>query len=35
VFALGAGAELFDGWYDNTDLYVKMKQALAITAQVK
>ncbi|WP_369018507.1 alkaline phosphatase [Thermatribacter velox] len=35
VFAMGAGAELFDGWYDNTDLYAKMKQALAITAQVK
>jgi alkaline phosphatase len=35
VFAMGAGAELFDGYYDNTDLYTKMKQALAITAQVR
>ncbi|MDR0908507.1 MAG: alkaline phosphatase [Spirochaetaceae bacterium] len=24
VFAIGAGAEQFDGWYDNTDIYKKM-----------
>ncbi|MGC8778826.1 MAG: alkaline phosphatase, partial [Candidatus Caldatribacteriaceae bacterium] len=34
VFALGARAELFDGWYDNTDLYVRMKQALGLEAKV-
>ena len=24
VFALGAGAEVFDGFYDNTEIYAKL-----------
>lgn len=34
VFALGAKAELFGGYYDNTDLCAKMKQALGIAVGV-
>ncbi|MEN3185243.1 MAG: alkaline phosphatase [Atribacterota bacterium] len=34
VFALGKHSELFDGWYDNTELYTKMKQALGLGAAV-
>ncbi|MCX7667883.1 MAG: alkaline phosphatase, partial [Atribacterota bacterium] len=34
VFALGTQAELFDGWYDNTELYAKMKQALGLGVAV-
>jgi len=30
VFALGVGAELFDGFYDNTDLYRKLKQTMVL-----
>ena len=32
VFALGVHAELFDGYYDNTDFYVKLKEALGLKA---
>lgn len=31
VFALGARAELFDGYYDNTEFYVKLREALGLT----
>lgn len=34
VFALGVNAELFDGYYDNTELYTKMKQALGLNVAV-
>lgn len=34
VFALGVKSELFNGWYDNTDLYTKMKQALGLGVAV-
>lgn len=30
VFALGAKAELFDGFYDNTDLYTKFRVAMGL-----
>lgn len=30
VFALGSGKELFNGFYDNTDIYYKMADILAI-----
>ncbi|MGQ9472739.1 MAG: alkaline phosphatase [Candidatus Caldatribacteriaceae bacterium] len=33
VFAIGAGAELFSGYYDNTDLYAKMKDALGLRVE--
>jgi len=26
VFAIGAGSELFDGYYDNTDIFFKMAE---------
>lgn len=34
VFALGVHAELFDGYYDNTELYTKIKQALGLGVAV-
>ncbi|MBE6975995.1 MAG: alkaline phosphatase [Ruminococcaceae bacterium] len=30
VFAIGAGAELFDGYYDNTDIFNKMKELTSV-----
>lgn len=30
VFAYGPGAELFDGIYENTEIYYKMRQALGL-----
>jgi len=31
VFALGVKAELFDGYYDNTEIYRKFKEAMGLT----
>lgn len=30
VFALGAGSELFEGYYDNTDIFAKLKQLTGV-----
>jgi alkaline phosphatase len=30
VFAYGPGAELFEGIYENTEIYYKMRQALGL-----
>lgn len=30
VLAEGAGAEVFDGYYDNTDIYKKMASLLGV-----
>ncbi len=30
VFAQGAGADLFEGYYDNTQIYAKMAQLLQV-----
>ena len=30
VFAIGAGSELFDGYYDNTDIFFKLKELTAV-----
>ncbi|MBN2050292.1 MAG: alkaline phosphatase [Spirochaetales bacterium] len=34
TFALGVGQELFGGYYDNTDIFDKMAQAMALTVAV-
>jgi alkaline phosphatase len=31
VFAIGAGAELFEGYYDNTDIPKKIAKAMGIS----
>jgi len=33
VFALGVKAEIFDGYYDNTEFYVKLKEALGLSVE--
>ena len=30
VFAYGPGAELFSGFYDNTEIHTKMRQAMGL-----
>jgi alkaline phosphatase len=34
TFAMGKGQNLFDGYYDNTDIYAKMIAVMGITAGV-
>lgn len=32
TFAIGVGAEMFDGYYDNTEIYTKIANAMRLTS---